>query len=260
VRTPGPGFTLIELLVVIAIIAVLAALLLPTLSRAKEAGLRTACLNNLRQIQICWNSYTHDSDDRVPLNDFVYTPTGDPIESGVSWCPGITIYDKNTTNIERGLLFPYNRSAAIYHCPADRSRIVDRSGEGLPQTRTRSFNMSGSIGCRTTWWTPVFMKVSEMYQPPPSKVFVMAEVHEKCIFDAHFGIGPPSEPFFENNWGEIPADRHGNGANFSFADGRVERWKWSVRRTFVGWGQPVENERDRADLRRLQEGVRQSFE
>ena len=257
-RASHRGFTLIELLVVIAIIAILASLLLPTLSRAKERGIRTSCLNNLKQVQLCWSMYTHDYDDRVPLNDFVYTPTGDSIESGVSWCPGITIYDTTTTNIERGLLFPYNKSTAIYHCPGDRSKIEDPNGNPMSQVRTRSYNMNGTIGCRSTWWIPVFMRVNEMYRPPPSKVFVMAEVHERCIFDAHFGIGAPTNPMFQNNWGEVPADRHSNGVNLSFADGRVEHWRWKWKREFVGWGQAVANERDLSDLRRMQEGIRLS--
>ncbi len=259
-RRGGPGFTLIELLVVIAIIAILASLLLPTLSKAKERGVRTACLSNLKQIQVCWNMYTHDYDDRVPLNDFVYTPTGTELESGVSWCPGITIYDTSPTNLQRGLLYPYNTATGIYHCPGDRSKVEDAAGQVGTQVRTRSYNMNGTIGCRTTWWIPVFMKVNEMYRPPPSKVFVMAEVHEDCIFDAHFGIGAASNPQFQNNWGEVPADRHSNGVNLSFADGRVEHWRWRAKRTFVSWGQPVVSERDREDLRRLQEGVRQTYD
>jgi prepilin-type N-terminal cleavage/methylation domain-containing protein/prepilin-type processing-associated H-X9-DG protein len=256
---PRRGFTLIELLVVIAIIAVLAGLLLPALSTAKARAQAIACLNNLRQLQVCWNMYVHDHDDHLPPNDFVYTPEGSPISNGVSWCPGITLFDTTTSNIESGLLFQYNRSTAIYHCPADRSRVRDLEGEELPMLRTRSYNMNGTLACRTTWWIPTFRKYHEMIEPPPSKVFVFVEVHEDGIFDAHFGIGSTNGGFHINHWGDLPADRHRRGANLSFADGHVEYWKWQWPKVFQMWGQSVANEKELEDLRRIQEGVRQTW-
>jgi prepilin-type processing-associated H-X9-DG protein/prepilin-type N-terminal cleavage/methylation domain-containing protein len=254
------AFTLIELLVVIAVIAILAGLLLPALSRAKAKALSIACLNNCKQLQLCWNMYVHDHGDDLPSNDFVYTPTGNPISNGVSWCPGITLFDTTTTNIERGLLFPYNRSAAIYHCPADRSTIVAPDGTKLPQLRTRSYNMNGTLACQSTWWLPIFTRYTQMLQPPPTKVFVLGEVHEDSIFDSHFGINFDSGGVLNDNWGDLPADRHNRGINFSFADGHAEHWKWLAPKEFIAWGQPAANDADLRDLRRFQEGVRQSLE
>jgi prepilin-type N-terminal cleavage/methylation domain-containing protein/prepilin-type processing-associated H-X9-DG protein len=259
------GFTLIELLVVIAIIAILAALLLPALAGMKAKAQATACLNNLRQLQLCWNLYVHDHHDVLPPNDFVYWVNSDgQFTNGVSWCPGITRYDVNTTNLERGLLFPYNRSTAIYHCPADRSTIETTDGVKLNQPRTRSYNMNGTLACGSTWWIPVFKKYDEMISPPPTSVFVLIEVHQDSIFDAHFGIGPTNQSvaggFWLSHWGDLPADRHIRGLNLSFADGHVEHWKWAWLKAYAQWGQPVANDRDLKDLRRLQEGVRQSFD
>src|SRR5438132_3894409 len=111
------AFTLIELLMVIAIIAILAGLLLPALSKAKAQALNVACLNNLKQLQICSHLYALDHNDVLPPNNFVYdVETGEPsagFSTNWTWCPGITRFDTTTANIEHGLLFPYNRSFGI---------------------------------------------------------------------------------------------------------------------------------------------------
>src|SRR5208282_4645391 len=150
IHNRADAFTLIELLVVIAIIAILAALLLPVLSKGKMSAQSIACVNNLKQLEECCHLYTADFDDYLPPNQvggFVAAPssTNSPsITNNISsWCPGIAPLDTTTANLEQGLLYPYNESPAIYHCPADQSTVV-----GYPNLqRTRSYCMSISLNC-----------------------------------------------------------------------------------------------------------------
>ena len=254
------GFTLIELLVVIAIVGILAALLLPALSRAKDRALTAGCLNNLKQLQLCWHMYN----DSLPPNQSVYDlNTGQPIP-GVkldwTWCPGNTRVDINTTNIEQGYLYPYNRSAAIYHCPADRSTV---ELPGMSVLRTRSYNMSESIngmafatGNISFDSMPCFAKLTQIIRPPPTEVFVFIDVHEGGILDSLFGIPWPGSPYADQEWWDLPANRHGQGCNLSFADGHVEHWKWKAPKTFRYLGQFVSGPEELIDYRRVQAHVK----
>jgi len=201
-RQPGRciAFTLIELLVVIAIIAILAALLLPSLAKSKAQALTVACLSNLKQLQVCSHLYVLDHKDILPPNNYVYdVETGQPsagFSTNWTWCPGVTRFDANTANIEAGLLFPYNRSTAIYHCPADKSTIETTNGVKLATLKTRSYNMSQSINglpleVPGLVFPPSFKKESEIIDPSTSKLLVFVDVHEDGILDSLFGIPPP---------------------------------------------------------------------
>ena len=227
------AFTLIELLVAIAIIAILAALLLPSLARAKGEAKRINCVGNLRQLQLCWQMYTDDSAGVFPPNDDISIIGGGNVGTffQVSWCQGDPRTDVTASNIETGLLFPYNTSAAIYHCPADLSTIP--SG----QPRTRSYNMSQSVnglgmltdpmtGLVVDAYQPCFQKLSSVTNPPPSALFVFLDENEGTILDGQFGFPMPNEGW--GYWWDMPANRHNQGANFSFADGHIEYWKWQV--------------------------------
>lgn len=260
------GFTLVELLVVIAVIAVLVGLLLPALGRSKEAARSVACRNHLKQLQVCVHLYTVDHAGTLPPNNYVYniqTEAPDPVafSTNMTWCPGNTRLDMTPANIERGLLFPYNRSPAIYRCPSDRSYVETEEGRRLRKLRTRSYNMSQSINGapveENAYGPPSFAKESQIDHPTPGELFVFIDVHEGGILDSLFGIPPPGwERFMPLTWWDLPADRHNRGCSLSFADGHVERWRWDAPKIFVTLGQAPASPEEWRDFARLRARVK----
>ena len=258
------AFTLIELLVVIAIIAILAALLLPALAKAKEKAWTVNCLSNLKQLETCWHLYALDNNDLLPPNDSVMYIGGGIAAASVSWCPDHARTDTNTVDLERGVLFPYNRSVAIYHCPADKSTIETPDGQPLPQLRNRSYNMSQSVngypeylldlGLPGISQLPYWKKFSEILRPIPSQLFVFIDEHPDTLLDAQFG-NPAGVPVYPLIWFDMPADRHNRGACLSFADGHVERWRWRTAMIYQFLGQAPTGDQ-MADFLRVQSAMK----
>jgi prepilin-type N-terminal cleavage/methylation domain-containing protein/prepilin-type processing-associated H-X9-DG protein len=249
------AFTLIELLVVIAIIAVLAGMLLPALGRAQAKGRQIACLSDRRQLQLCWRMYADDFNDSLPPNA---TTSGGGREGWVAtsqtWIAGNAWTDTTTSNIERGVLFPYNRSARIYKCPADRSTVRD---QGMVP-RVRSVSMNSYLNddpdptARTCWH-----RLGQIQEPAPASVFVFLDEHENSIENARFVSAQRGSGY----WIDFPATRHSDGTVLSFADGHAEHWRWLEPNTLrvgrqKGWiqGPAGAPGRDR-DLARIGSGI-----
>jgi len=242
------GFTLIELLVVIAIIAILASMLLPALSKAKGKAHATACLNNQKQLQLCWLIYTDDHDGVMPPNRF--TPTGGSGSTSLqdSWVIGNAQTDRSPSNIINGILFPYNRSVAIYHCPADQSTVKD-----LPQVRRfRSYMFNAFLNGNPVDARFKFKYTQLQY---PSKVYGFIDVSEWLINDGAFFVRWLGVPEGDKIWNDYPSDRHGQGANLSFADSHAEHWRWKWPKRNKQLFQPAANDADLLDLRRLQQRI-----
>jgi prepilin-type N-terminal cleavage/methylation domain-containing protein/prepilin-type processing-associated H-X9-DG protein len=243
-RAARNAFTLIELLVVIVIIAILASLLLPALSRAKGKAQSIKCLNNLRQLTLCWLMYADDNGDRLPPQNPGANNNGDIIALSGSWILGNVQQDLTSSNIEHGVLFPYNRSISIYHCPADKSTVTGHKR----LLRTRSYSLNWYLGTFTGVTGVIDSRIkqrsSEIVSPGPSQVYVFIDEDERTIDDGTFFN--PEE--YDHSWDNLPAARHALGCNLSFADGHADHWRWRWPKKQLG---PPVNANDKRDLERL---------
>ncbi len=247
------AFTLIELLVVIAIIAILASMLIPALSKAKAKAQQTGCLNNHKQLQLCWQMYSDDNSDQITPNESV-GGARDAISASVqSWIRGNAYTDTNTANIESAILFPYNRSVYIYKCPSDKSTVRDEGK--IPRNRSISMSLYMNYIIDPDF-TGCWHKTSEIKDPAPSKAFVFIDEHQNSIENSRFYIYQPGTW----QWLDFISTRHNNGGILSFADGHVEHWQWREQSTvFISrkppWIQGEPTKTGDRDLSRLQKCI-----
>ena len=206
------AFTLIELLVVIAIIAILAAMLLPALSKAKARAQGIRCLNNVKQLQLAWQLYADDNGNVIPPS------AGGSPTTNQSWCAGnFAVNPADKTNmdlIKNSLLGQHAGSTGIYKCPGDTTDNV--------RSFAQNCAMNGDdVDLMANF--KFFKKTSSI--PSATQYFVFIDESTATIDNAHFRID------FSQNYNTVavrdnPAAYHGTSGNVSFVDGHASAKKW----------------------------------
>lgn len=229
----GNAFTLIELLVVIAIIAILAALLLPALARAKAVAKRVQCINNQKQLATVWTMYAGDNNDSlaaVGQND-------PPSTTRRLWIQGAFVYPEANTNSayllnsKYALFADYLHTIQVYVCPADPPTVM-LNGQSYPKLRSYALNAylgwTGQWDDRLAMDYTVFKKQSQVGRN--GGFFMFLDVHPKSICWPYFGVQMREDIFLL-----FPGSAHNRGAVISFADGHVERHAWRDPRTVAAF-------------------------
>lgn len=227
------GFTLIELLVVIAIIAVLMAILMPALNRAREQGKRAVCLSNLKQLTLAWIMYADDNDDKI-VNGEAYTATRLPVANPVPtrgphkgeryWVGndvGSRPLDMKIKAIRIGALFTYCKNEKLYRCPTGiRGEMRTYSiGYGMNGCFDAAGTYIGSKGVRVGKTVLMVKRKMEITVPAPAYRLVFLDEGRMTIdsYAVHYLIP---------QWWDPPHVRHADGTNVSFADGHSDYWKY----------------------------------
>ncbi len=202
-RTKPQGFTLIELLVVIAIIALLAAILFPVFSRARENARKSSCMNNMKQLALGFLQYTQDYDESLPS---VWN-TGSGVNKPGGWT-FYTAYDtagyNSVFDVKRGSVFPYIKGAQVYICPSD----TTGKKEG------QSYGMNACLAQAAA--DPHLGRNLSEFQKVSSWMMISEE--------AYAGVGSSTNDGYVDLTDPVTI-RHLDGINVAFLDGHVKFYR-----------------------------------
>jgi len=212
VRALG-AFTLIELLVVIAVIAVLMAVLLPSLKAAREQGKRAVCLSNLKQLSVAWMLYAGDNEGNI-----CGAWSADVRQRPGSWVGHPNENDlpaKQIRDIESGALFPYVNNSALYKCP------TGIRGELVTYSIVHSMLGPGS------------QHAADQLPEPIRNIDMIKRPGERFVFldEGKWPHSPWGVWYDRPMWWDLPTIRHSKGTNWSYADGHSAYHKWTDKRT-----------------------------
>jgi prepilin-type N-terminal cleavage/methylation domain-containing protein/prepilin-type processing-associated H-X9-DG protein len=247
------AFTLIELLVVIAIIAILMSVLMPALHRAREGGRRAACMSNLKQLTLAWNMYADENGDKLVNGATGFSNQnlswGDH-RNELAWIDGFHPNDRDAQiqDIRRGALWPYVSNERIFRCP------TGRRGEAL--TYSIMFSMNAVNHPQTQGVRGAHVK---------KRTEILPNLAQRLVFidEGYMTSDAYAVHYNQEQWWDDPPVRHGDGVTLSFADGRVDHWRWrgtdTIRRARTEENQHTSNWRPEtdegfADLYRMQKG------
>ncbi len=234
------GFTLIELLVVIAIIAILAAMLLPALSKAKTKAQGIMCMNNTRQLMLAVHLYSGENQEFFPMNVHGgVSQSGAKIAAAGAYYPWVmgwltwdtSPHNTNTlylTSPDYSVLARYaGGSQKIYKCPADNRLSPVQASRGWTE-RVRSVSMNGAVGRGNKVATDgllncerIFEKTTDVLRPTPANLWVFVDEHPDSINDGAFFNAQRNL-----EWIDQPSNQHNGACGFAFADGHSEIHKW----------------------------------
>jgi prepilin-type processing-associated H-X9-DG protein len=236
------------LLVVIAIIAILAAMLLPALGRAKIKAQAIGCMNNTRQLMYAWQQYAGESADRL-CGNYGQAETATEIATidanhqypyrtwtcnNMYWTLAQDMTNLNYITLAQLGIYA-GKNVKIFKCPADVYVSPLQQRAGWYNGRLRSYSMNAYFGPYNPTWPetsgnnffPAYRQFTRLSNVPnPAMLFVFLDEHPDSINDGYFLNNADYNIFVTGNWGDLPASYHNGACGFSFADGHSEIHKW----------------------------------